>query len=163
MSELDVSAFVATHTYGTWRPQKGWKPLHVTKAEGCHFYDASGKRYLDMSAQLMCSNLGHQNAAVVEAICKQAKELCFVAPGFATTVRAQLAQTLLDVVPKGIEKFFFAVSTMRPTSPFLTTVRAPVTMSRFGSSMFERMLNFVHSPSRLRSASWRMRSRSAPT
>ncbi len=110
MSELDVSAFVAKHTYGTWRPQKGWKPLHVTKAEGCHFYDASGKRYLDMSAQLMCSNLGHQNAAVVEAICKQAKELCFVAPGFATTVRAQLAQTLLDVVPKGIEKFFFATS-----------------------------------------------------
>lgn len=110
MSELDVSAFVAKHTYGTWRPQKGWKPLHVTRAEGCHFYDASGKRYLDMSAQLMCSNLGHQNAAVVEAICKQAKELCFVAPGFATTVRAQLAQKLMEVVPKGIEKFFFATS-----------------------------------------------------
>lgn len=110
MSELDVSAVVSKHTYGTWRPQKGWKPLHITRAQDSQFWDASGKRYLDMSAQLMCSNLGHQNAAVVEAICKQAKELCFVAPGFATTVRAQLAQKLLEVVPKGIEKFFFATS-----------------------------------------------------
>ncbi len=110
MSDLDVSGIVAKHTYGTWRPQKGWKPLHVVKAEGSCFWDASGKRYVDMSAQLMCSNLGHQNPAVVEAICKQARDLCFIAPGFATTVRAQLAQKLLEVVPKGIEKFFFATS-----------------------------------------------------
>lgn len=110
MSELDVSAFVAKHTYGTWRPQKGWKPLHVTKALGSCFWDAAGKRYLDMSAQLMCSNLGHQNPAVVEAICKQAKELCFVAPGFATSVRAELTKKLLEVVPKSIDKFFFATS-----------------------------------------------------
>jgi taurine--2-oxoglutarate transaminase len=58
----------------------------------------------------MCMNLGHQNPAVIEAICKQAKELAFIAPGFATTVRAKLAQKLLEVVPKGIEKFFFATS-----------------------------------------------------
>src|SRR5690242_3311930 len=102
MPELSVPEIVAKHTYGTWRPQKGWKPLHVTKAEGVYFWDADGKRYLDMSAQLMCSNLGHQNPAVVEAICKQARELCFVAPGNATTIRAQLAMKLLEVMPKGI-------------------------------------------------------------
>ncbi len=107
---MNVSEIVAKHTYGTWRPQKGWKPLHVARAEGSCFFDGAGKRYLDLSAQLMCSNLGHQNAAVVEAICVQAKTLAFVAPGFATEVRAQLAMKLLDVVPKGIEKFFFATS-----------------------------------------------------
>ena len=108
--ELNVVETVTKHTYGTWRPQKGWKPIHVVKAEGSCFFDAAGKRYLDVSAQLMCSNLGHQNPAVVDAICKQAKELAFVAPGFATTIRAQLAHKLLEVVPKGIEKFFFATS-----------------------------------------------------
>ena len=107
---MSVPEIVSKYTFGTWRPQKGWKPMHVTKAEGVYFWDASGKRFLDMSAQLMCSNLGHQNEAVVEAICKQARELCFVAPGHATTIRAQLAEKLLDVVPKGIEKFFFATS-----------------------------------------------------
>lgn len=110
MPELNVQDIVTKHTYGTWRPQKGWKPLHITKAQDSSFWDASGKKYLDLSAQLMCSNLGHQNAAVVEAIVKQAKDLCFVAPGFATTIRAQLATKLLEVVPKGIEKFFFATS-----------------------------------------------------
>ncbi len=110
MSELNVVETVTKHTYGTWRPQRGWKPIHVTRAEGCTFFDAAGKRYLDMSAQLMCSNLGHQNKAVVDAICKQAQELCFVAPGFATSVRARLANKLLEVVPKGIDKFFFATS-----------------------------------------------------
>ena len=110
MADLSVSEIVSKYTYGTWRPQKGWKPLHVTKAEGSCFFDASGKRYIDLSAQLMCSNLGHQNQAVVDSIVKQAKDLCFVAPGFATSVRAELAQKLLEVVPKGIEKFFFATS-----------------------------------------------------
>src|SRR5262245_19276463 len=108
--ERDVSQLTARYTYGTWRYQKGWAPLHVTKAEGCFFWDASGKRYLDLSAQLMCSNLGHQNEAVVEAICKQARELAFIGPSFACDVRADLALKLLEVVPQGIEKFFFATS-----------------------------------------------------
>ncbi|MCC7071125.1 MAG: aminotransferase class III-fold pyridoxal phosphate-dependent enzyme [Deltaproteobacteria bacterium] len=110
MPELSTSEIVAKYTYGTWRPQKGWKPMTIAKAEGTCFWDDKGKRYLDMSAQLMCSNLGHQNPAVVEAICQQAKTLCFAAPGFATEVRAKLATKLLEVVPKGIEKFFFATS-----------------------------------------------------
>lgn len=105
-----VSEIVAKHTFGTWRAQKGWKPLTVTKAEGVHFWDDQGNRYLDMSAQLMCTNLGHQNEAVVNAICEQAKKLAFIAPGYATEVRAQLAQKLLEIVPQGIEKFFFATS-----------------------------------------------------
>src|SRR5262249_4575802 len=107
---MDVSAITAKHTYGTWRFQKGWAPLHVTKAEGVYFWDKAGKRYLDLASQLICSNLGHQNQAVVDAICKQAKELAFISPAFACDVRAELALKLLEVVPKGIEKFFYATS-----------------------------------------------------
>src|SRR5215471_20548128 len=108
--ERDTSAITARHTYGTWRFQKGWKPLHVTRAEGCYFWDAAGKRYLDLSGQLMCMNLGHQNPAVIEAICKQAREMAYIAPSFATDVRAALALKLLEVMPKGLDKFFFATS-----------------------------------------------------
>lgn len=106
----DVSAIIAKHTYGTWRAQRGWKPLHVARAQDCWFWDASGKQYLDLSGQLMCSNLGHQNAAVVEAICKQARDLAFIGPGFACDVRAELALKLLGVMPAGLDKFFFATS-----------------------------------------------------
>lgn len=106
----DISAITARHTYGTWRAQRGWKPLHVTKAEGCHFWDASGKRYLDFSSQLVCSNLGHQNQAVIDAICAQAKELAFIGPAHTCDIRAKTALKLLEVMPKGLDKFFFATS-----------------------------------------------------
>lgn len=105
-----ISEIVAKHTYGTWRAQRGWKPLNVTKAEGCYFWDESGKKYFDLSSQLVCSNLGHQNQAVVDAICEQAKKLAFISPSFACDVRADLSLKLLEVMPKGLDKFFYATS-----------------------------------------------------
>jgi taurine---2-oxoglutarate transaminase len=106
----DISEITARHTYGTWRAQRGWKPLHVTRAEGCYFWDASGNRYLDLSSQLICSNLGHQNQAIIDAICAQAKELAFISPSHTCDVRAKAALKLLEVMPKGLDKFFFATS-----------------------------------------------------
>ncbi|HVY49702.1 MAG TPA: aminotransferase class III-fold pyridoxal phosphate-dependent enzyme [Minicystis sp.] len=105
-----ISEITARHTYGTWRAQRGWKPLHVTKAEGVYYWDAAGKRYLDFSSQLICSNLGHQNQAVIDAICAQAKELAFIGPAHTCDIRAKLALKLLEVVPKGLDKFFFTTS-----------------------------------------------------
>jgi len=105
-----ISELTASLTYGTWRYQKNWKPLHVVDAEGCYFIDASGKRYLDFSAQLMCVHLGYKNQAVIKAIEDQARKLAFIGPGFATDVRAELSTLLLDVLPRGLEKFFYATS-----------------------------------------------------
>jgi taurine---2-oxoglutarate transaminase len=106
----DIRELSARHTYGTWRRQKGFNPLHVVSAEGCFFTDSSGKKYLDLSSQLMCSNLGHGNRAVIDAIKAQAEELAFVAPGYTTTARADLTRELLDVLPRGLTKFFFTTS-----------------------------------------------------
>ena len=110
ISSKEVTEVTARHTYGTWRFQKGWQPLHVVDAEGCYFIDASGKRYLDFSAQLMCVTLGHKNRAVIEAIAGQAEKLPYIAPGYATDVRAELSRLLLEVLPAGLEKFFFTTS-----------------------------------------------------
>ncbi|MBF8297261.1 MAG: Adenosylmethionine-8-amino-7-oxononanoate aminotransferase [Bacteroidetes bacterium] len=110
LSSQQVSDITAQYTYGTWRFQKGWKPLHIVDAEGCFFVDAGGKKYLDFSSQLMCVTLGHKNQAVIKAIQDQAAQLAYVAPGFATTVRAELSKLLLEVLPTGLEKFFFTTS-----------------------------------------------------
>src|ERR1700693_3058972 len=88
--------------YGTWRRQRNWSPLHIVDAEDCEFIDSSGRRYLDFSSQLMCVKLGHKNPAVIEAIAEQARTLAYIAPGFATTVRAELSRLLLEVLPKGL-------------------------------------------------------------
>ena len=110
MSNDSVREISGKHTYGTWRRQKGFLPLNIVDAEGSHFTDATGKRYLDLSSQLMCSNLGHKNRAVIDAIKKQAEELAFIAPGYTTTARAELTKELLEVLPKGLNKFFFTTS-----------------------------------------------------
>jgi taurine--2-oxoglutarate transaminase len=31
---VDVTEITAKYTFGTWRYQRGWKPLHVARAEG---------------------------------------------------------------------------------------------------------------------------------
>ena len=110
LSSQDIVDLTARYTYGTWRFQKGWKPLHITDAEGCYFIDSSGKKYLDFSAQLMCVTLGHKNAAVIKAIEDQARKLAYIGPGYATDVRAELSKVLLEVLPKGLDKFFFTTS-----------------------------------------------------
>ena len=91
LSSEEVVDATRKFTFGTWRRQKNWSPLHIVDAEGCHFIDSSGKRYLDFSSQLMCTNLGHKNPAVIDAIVQQARTLPYVAPGYTTTARADPA------------------------------------------------------------------------
>src|SRR5271154_941926 len=110
LTSQQVVDLTKQYNYGTWRFQKNWNPMHVADAEGCYLIDGAGKRYLDFSSQLMCSNLGHKNQAVIESIAKQAQELSYAMPGYATTARAELSQLLVEVLPKGLSKFFFTTS-----------------------------------------------------
>ena len=110
LTSEEIIALTRQHNYGTWRKQKTWKPMHVVDAEGCYFIDAAGRRYLDFSSQLMCVNLGHKNPRVIEAIAEQARELPYIMPGYASTSRAKLSKMLLELLPEGLEKFFFATS-----------------------------------------------------
>ena len=110
LTSQEVIALTKEHNYGTWRKQKGWNPNHLVSADGCYFTDGNGKRFLDFSSQLMCMNLGHNNQAVIESIAEQAKTLAYAAPFYATTARAELSKLLLEVLPEGLTKFFFAPS-----------------------------------------------------
>lgn len=110
LTSEEVVRITRETNYGTWRFQKGWNPLHIVDAEGCYITDGNGRKYLDFSSQLMCMNLGHKNPAVVDAIAKQAHDLAYAMPGYTTTARAELSKLLLEVLPKGLNKFFFTTS-----------------------------------------------------
>ena len=115
---------MAEHTFGTWNWQKAWKsPMLVTDAEGIYFYDASGKPYIDFSSQLMCSNLGHKNKAIIEAVVKQAQKLPYVAPGFVTEASIDAVEALRGIMPKGFAKFFFSTSGTEANDGALIMVR----------------------------------------
>jgi len=72
--------------------------------------DACGRRYLDFSSQLVCSNLGHKNAAIADAIAAEARRIAYLSPAFALEIRAEAGCVLAEVMPRGLEKFFFSTS-----------------------------------------------------
>ncbi len=110
MDGEEIRKVVRETNYVTWRRQGGWDPLVVARAEGSTFWDAAGKEYLDFSSQLIATNLGHGNPAVVRAVQQQAQELAYAGPGFATEARAKLSLALREVLPKGLTRFFFSTS-----------------------------------------------------
>ncbi len=110
MDGEEIQRIVRETNYVTWRRQGGWNPLVVTRAEGSKFWDSAGKEYLDLSSQLIATNLGHANPKVVEAIAEQARTLSYAVPGFATEPRARLSAALLEILPKGLNRFFFSTS-----------------------------------------------------
>ena len=110
LTSAEVVDITRRTNYGTWRFQKSWNPIHIVDAKDCTITDGNGKQYLDFSSQLMCSNLGHKNPAVIASIAAQAEQLAYAMPGYATTARAELSQLLLEVLPAGLGHFFFTTS-----------------------------------------------------
>ena len=83
-------------------------PPTAVRGEGCYLIDAEGRRYLDASGGAAVSCLGHNDAAVIEAIKSQLDALAYAHTGFFTTEPAeQLADHLVQRAPGGIEKVYF--------------------------------------------------------
>ncbi len=81
----------------TWTRQSDWNAPTVVGGQGAWFWDSSGKRYLDLSSQAECSNLGHQHPAVVQAIRDQAARLCYVSNAWGAEPRADLARAIVGL------------------------------------------------------------------
>lgn len=92
-----------------WTRQSAVHPMEIVSAKGCYVQAADGHRYLDLAAQLVNVNIGHQHPKVVEAIKRQADALCYAAPGFATRPRADAAERLVSVLPENLTKVFFTL------------------------------------------------------
>ncbi len=90
-----------------WSTQSQVRHIPVTHAQGCWFYDANGKAYLDFSAQLINVNIGYQHPKVVAAIKEQAERLCYIGPTFDHETRSTLARMIAEVAPPGLKKTMF--------------------------------------------------------
>ena len=97
------------YTFFSWSIQGQIDPIPVVKADGVYFWDADGKRYLDLASQLVNTNIGHQHPKVVKAIQDQAARLTFVAPGMASEPRCLLGKKLAEITPGNLKKTFFTL------------------------------------------------------
>jgi taurine--2-oxoglutarate transaminase len=112
MTDIPDESFVPLsleHNFWTWSAQSKVNPIPIKSAKGVYFWDIHGKRYLDFNSMVMCVNIGHGDQRVINAIVKQAQELPFAGPLFATKPRAMLGESICQVVHKGLTKFLYTL------------------------------------------------------
>jgi taurine---2-oxoglutarate transaminase len=109
MTAEEIVTLTKRHTIFSWSAQGSVNPIPMVRGEGIYFWDADGKRYVDMNSQLMCVNIGHGDRRIIDAIKRQADELVYAGPGMATAVRARVGKMLADLTPGDLNRFFFTL------------------------------------------------------
>lgn len=95
------------HVFHSWSAQDLLTPMVVMDAKGSFIWDGDGNRYLDLSSQLVNTNIGHQHPTVVAAIQKQASRLCTIAPQHANDMRSEAARLIAELSPGDLNRVFF--------------------------------------------------------
>ena len=86
--------------------------LEIVKAEGCHLWDISKKKYLDMIAGISVCNVGHRHPKVIRAIKKQLDQYMhlLVYGEMIETPQVQYAKLLTDHLPASLNSVYFTNS-----------------------------------------------------
>ena len=105
----EISEVSMKYNLHSWSLQGALKPKVMVGGEGIYFWDGDGKRYYDMSSQLVNLNIGYGNKKVIKAIQEQAERLAFSSPSFAIDVRSQLAKMVVELAPDNMGKVFFTL------------------------------------------------------
>jgi taurine--2-oxoglutarate transaminase len=102
-----IVADAKEHVLYSWSVQSQIDPIPVAGAQGRHFWDYDGKRYLDFASQLVNVSIGHQHPKIIQAIKDQADQLCTIGPPLASESRSTLGRMLAEVTPGDLSVSFF--------------------------------------------------------
>ncbi|CAM5517892.1 Aspartate aminotransferase family protein OS=Streptomyces alboniger OX=132473 GN=CP975_18685 PE=3 SV=1 [Streptomyces alboniger] len=102
-----VKAADRAHVFHSWSAQELIDPPAVAGAEGSHFWDYDGNRYLDFTSGLVFTNIGYQHPKVVAAIQEQAATMTTFAPAYAVEARSEAARLIAGRTPGDLDKIFF--------------------------------------------------------
>ena len=84
----------------------------ITRGEGVHVTDSTGRRCLDAMSGLWCVNIGYGRPEIAAAVSRQMNELAYYNTLFHTTTApaVELAARLAEVAPPGLDRVFFTSS-----------------------------------------------------
>jgi predicted acetylornithine/succinylornithine family transaminase len=71
-------------------------PIVAAKAAGARLWDVEGREYIDFLAGLGAVNMGHGRAEVIDAFCRQARELDHISNLFYSPAQIRLAEKLAE-------------------------------------------------------------------
>lgn len=107
MNGNEIKEMQVAYNLQSWSKQRGINPIPIEKADGIYMWDFDGKRYSDMSSQLVNLNVGHNCRPIIEAIKEQAEKYCYLSPSYGSEPRAKLAKMVVDLMPDNMGKVFF--------------------------------------------------------
>ncbi|MCQ2604312.1 MAG: aminotransferase class III-fold pyridoxal phosphate-dependent enzyme [Spirochaetia bacterium] len=107
-----------------WKVQGGYNPIKVVKSEGVFFWDDNGKRYYDMTSQLVNVNIGHHNRKIIRAIKEQADRICYISPAYDVDGRQELANKIISLAPANMGKVLFTLGGAESNEHALRIARA---------------------------------------
>jgi len=102
-----IEAADAKYVMRPWTHPAG-EPVIIAKARGCVVTDVHGKDYLDLTAGYFVNNAGHCHPRIIEAAQKQLGEVLQVSGKHGTVASVRLAEKLVTLAPKSIDKAFFS-------------------------------------------------------
>lgn len=107
MNGNEIKEMQVSYNLQSWSKQRGINPIPIEKADGIYMWDFDGKRYSDMSSQLVNLNVGHNCRPIIEAIKEQAEKYCYLSPSYGSEPRAKLAKMVVELMPDNMGKVFF--------------------------------------------------------
>jgi beta-alanine--pyruvate transaminase len=113
-----------------WMPFTGNRdfkanPRLMTSAQGCHYRDADGHQIFDGLSGLWCTGLGHGRTEIAEAVGRQAAKLDYSpAFQFGHPLSFELANRIVERMPKGLNRVFFTGSGSEAADTSLKMARA---------------------------------------
>ena len=83
--------------------------IEVARAEGVFFYTPEGKRYYDLISGVSVNNVGHGNAAIVEAVQRQVADYMHIMVYGEMVERPQVeyARLLAETLPEPLDTVYF--------------------------------------------------------
>jgi taurine---2-oxoglutarate transaminase len=93
----------------TWTAQKHARPVELAGGDGAWLFLRDGTRWLDLGSLQYQINAGHGHRRIIEAIKRQADELCVATPNAVFPAKVELAERLLALAGPGFSKVFFTL------------------------------------------------------
>jgi acetylornithine/N-succinyldiaminopimelate aminotransferase len=81
-----------------------WYPGHelllkdIVRAENCHLFDSTGKRYVDLESGVWCTSIGHGNPRITRAIVAQSEQIGHTGFNYSSGIVDETAREFLSLL-----------------------------------------------------------------
>jgi 4-aminobutyrate aminotransferase / (S)-3-amino-2-methylpropionate transaminase / 5-aminovalerate transaminase len=121
LNQEQLLAKDAKYVLRPW-PKKN-EPVPIVKASGCVVTDADGNDFIDFTSGYFVNNAGHSHPRVIDAAVKQLHEVSQVSGRHTTVPLVNLAEKLVQITPKSVDKAFFTTGGSESTEFALKLAR----------------------------------------